>query len=945
MRELRGSLGSKVAWPLAAAAAAFALTLGLIAYANHGGKPTLKLDVELTPKACCSFQVWVNGFGPYDATSVDVKPGTRWTYSIPVRTQFVHFLRIALAGQSTPGDTVRIHRIWTARGDHTIDELTSEEFRQLGVSNVVLQPEAAGVTLRTTNQYPYVETRAGLVTDAGPRRLFFIELPENPLPATAGILLLAVALTVPFAIAGWRHVLMTGVVGATLLAVLALPWVTQDVLTLRDDVSEAVGYSPYIGVWKARDRSILQLAAFFAFAFPALAALALWLRRRRDGTPSGTEEPPPSREPRRWTATALVAAPIALLALFGVPDLRAMAGAAATPYSPHFDSNNFLFWRYLIRQTDLEPMADFFWPYGFQWLFQESLPWSELASYAVYLSFWTWLVLGTYWALARYVGGRGLALRYAGLIGFWLVVTLAGLIPFPTRYIGPLGVVLLYAGIRPGDRLLSARRAVFAFAFVELMVFELAQAAYAVVPIAFLALADLVFDVRRRSQLVTWIKRSAVTAVAPGLVGLAVYAATGTLGANVDYYGELDALNSAYAYPTQIDSWIRDPRSIEAFVLWAVPLTIVLGMSSLLLLRGPGRRAHVVVVALGLLGLMVMQKQVLRPHAAGQIWQTTLFGLTVWAAVESSLDAVRRSMAVAAGAATVLAVLLMSGDLRSGWDAVTHGPERSVATIDALFTRRDDFAADERTEFAPDRFRHFQGYPAVVEELRRDPAVREGEPVWILGDDSPITIMLGRPYLYYYPDLYDTSPISFQQRVLSRLGEDPPGRVVWNFVATQYDSVPHVVRVPLLFQWTVRRFAPRRESGTFAILRPLRPNEAPHLVWWRARIGPTVHLGHVPEVAAVHGGDCNESDPCEEYLVIEFPDSATLPPELAVPIWVGSNLFEAKFATSPDQSRYVVRLHRLWFWAAGSRPRVDTTGLKGADVTFERRAIDADTLY
>ena len=65
------------------------------------------------------------------------------------------------------------------------------------------------------------------------------------------------------------------------------------------------------------------------------------------------------------------------------------------PYSPHFDSNNFLFWKYLIRRTDLEPMADFFWPYGFQWLFQESLPWSELASYGSLRHFWAWLVLGT----------------------------------------------------------------------------------------------------------------------------------------------------------------------------------------------------------------------------------------------------------------------------------------------------------------------------------------------------------------------------------------------------------------------------------------------------------------------------------------------------------------------------------------------------------------------
>lgn len=926
------------------------VTAGLIAYANYGGRPTLHLDVELTEKACCSFQVWVNGFGPYDATTVPVRPGTRATYSVPLQTQFVHFLRIALAGQSAVGDTLRVHRIWTARGDTTIDEITAEEFRQLGGSNVVVRPEGAGVTLRTTNQYPYIETRAGLITDAGPRRLFFIELGESPLPAIAAILLIAAALTALFAAATWRHVVTVLAVGATLLVFLALPWATQRFFEFRDDLSEAVGYSSYAGVWKTRDRMILELGALAAFVIPAIAALGFRLLERHGITKAvAAEQPGPRRRLSIRAAIPIVTAPIVALGLLGMPDIKAMIGAGRSAvYSPHFDSNNFLFWKYLIRKTDLEPMKDFFWPYGFQWIFQEGLPWGQLASYAVYLSFWVWLTLGTYWALARFFGGRRLVARYAGLMGFWLIVALAGLIPFPTRYIGPLGVVLLFAGIESRDRLLSAKRVVFGVAMLELTVFELAQAAYALVPIAFLVATELVLDVRRRSELLRWLQRSAATVGVPFFAALGVYAVTGTLGANIDYYGEFDALNSAYAYPTAIDAWIRDPRSIEAAVLWAVPLTIALGMCGLLLQRGEARRAQAVVVALGVLGLMVMQKQVLRPHAATQIWQTALFGLAFWAAVETSLHAVRRWMAVAAAGATAFAVILMSGELRFGWEAVTRGPQRALATIEATFNAREDFAADERVEFEPQRFRHFPGYPAVVRQLRRDPTVQAGGRVWILGDDSPITIMLGRAWPYYYPDLYDTSPISFQQRVLSRLERDPPQRVVWNLFASSYDSVPHVVRVPLLFDWTVRHFALHRLTDMFAVLRPLEPGESPDLDWWRTRLGATVNLGHVPEATTVHGGECSERERCETYVVIEYPDSVVPPPELAVPIHVAGHLFEVKFPTSVDSSRYIVRLDRLWFWTAappGARRRVDTTGLNGATVKLERRTIDANSLY
>jgi hypothetical protein len=950
MRELRRFLGSQVAWTVAAAAAAFALTAGLIAYANHGGRPTLHVDVELTPNACCDLQIWVNGFGPSDSTTVSLKPGTRSTYSVPLNTQFVHNLRIVFAPSSV-GDTTTLHRVWTARGDRTVDELSPEDLRQVAGFAPVTEAKRGGITLRTTSPYPYIDAGSGLVTDAGPRRLFFIELGEKPLPATAAILLLAAALTATFAAAGRRHVIAFAAVGATLLVVLALPWVTQDALTLRDDVSEAVGYSPYAGIWKLRERMILELAAFAAFAIPALAALGLRLRRRDLDVRQAAAPVESGSGPRlrRRTSIAILLVPIALLALRGMPDLRAMVGTGrGIEYSPQFDNNNFLFWRYLIRRTNLEPMEDFFWPYGFQWIFQESLPWGELAFYAVYLSFWVWLVLGTYWALARFFAGRQLILRYAGLMGFWLLVALSGLIPFPTRYVGPLAVVLLYAGISAHDRLLSARRLVFAVALAELTLFELAQALYALVPIVFLAGTELVLDVRRRAELLHWVRGSVATVAVPFLVALGLYAATGTLEANISYYRELDALNSAYAYPTTIDEWIDDPRTIEAFVLWAVPLTIALGMCGLLLQRGSARRASAVVVALGVLALMVMQKQVLRPHVAPQIWQTTLFGLSFWAAVDTSLNAVRRSIAVAAAGATAAAVIVMSGELRSGWEAVTRGPERAVATVDALFTRRDDFAADEQVEFAPERFQQFGGYAAVVRALRSDPAVRGGGRVWILGDDSPLTILLGSRWLSYYLTFYDASPLSFQRRMLSRLADHPPQRVVWNFLATSYDTVPHVVRVPLLFDWAVRRFAPHRLTDAFAILRPLRPAEPPHLEWWRSKLGPSVNLGHAPEAASVHGDECSGRETCESYLVIEYPESATPPPEVAVPIRVGTLPFEVRFPTSPDASRYVVRLSRLWFWSAapeGSRRRVVTTGLQGARARLERRTIDGDTLY
>jgi hypothetical protein len=950
--RFRAPLRSPVFWPLAAGIAAFVLTVGLIWYASHPGKPALRIDLELSDEACCTLLVWANGLGPQDVAGQPLKPGTRATYSFPVKTQFLHYLRIAFAGHAAVGDRLRFHRVWTARGDVAIDEISQAEYRQVGVTNGVLRPEREGATVVATSEFPYLETQAGLVTDAGPRRLFFVELGEKPLQAAAGLLVLGIALTVFFAIASVRHLVMALGLLATILVVRWLPSASS-VFELRDDVSEAVGNSPYVGVWKLRDRAILEAAALVALVVPAVTAIGYRLVARRRSGRGTTDEPVTASRPqglRLRYAVALVSAPVAVVGLLGMPDLKARIGEGRTvEYVNEWDDNNFLFWRYLIRRTDLEPMKDFFWPYGFQWIFEVGPPWGPLASYLAFLSFWVWLALGAYWTLARFFGGRSLALRYGGLMAFVLVVVLAGLLPFANRYVGPLGVLLLYGGIEASDRYLSARRVVFASALLELALFEPAQAIYALVPVAFLVLTELVLEVERtRPWVLHWLLRAGATVGLPVLVAVAVYAATGTLRANFDYYREIDALNSSYALPAAITAWIRDPRTLDAFVLWAVPITIALGMLGLLFGRGRPRLAQAVVVAAGLLGLMVMQKQILRPHAAPAIWLTAVFGLALWAVVDTSFHTVRRWMGVAATCGVVLAVVLMSGQLRPGLDELRAGPARAVATADAAITRRGDFTADARAEFASARFDNFGGFEDVVRELRRDSAVAAGGRFWVLGDDLLLATLLDRSWPYYYIDLYDISPIGYQKSLIRRLEEAPPARIVWNFRATEFDGVPHTVRLPLVYAWTVRHFAPVKVEEQFAILRPLRPGEPVHLDWWRERLGPSVDLGHVPEAAKVRGGECESGAECESYLEIEFDDSAPLPPEVVVPISVDGRAFDVRFDTSPESRRYVVRLDRLWFWDSapdGARRRVATSAVPNASVRVVRRAVDADSLY
>jgi hypothetical protein len=86
-------------------------------------------------------------------------------------------------------------------------------------------------------------SRRGPALSPTPGGCFSSSSGRKPLHAVAGLLLVGILLTVLFAISSWRHVVIALGLLATLLVV-RRPGLN---LGLRDDVSKAVGYSPYQG--------------------------------------------------------------------------------------------------------------------------------------------------------------------------------------------------------------------------------------------------------------------------------------------------------------------------------------------------------------------------------------------------------------------------------------------------------------------------------------------------------------------------------------------------------------------------------------------------------------------------------------------------------------------------------------------------------------------------
>jgi hypothetical protein len=928
----------KLLLPVSIGCVVFLVATAAFAWANHD-RPVLRVQVSFDAKACCSFQIWPNGVAKGSLTLLPVTAGTG-VYSAPIYTS--HIDQLYLTTGSQPGGSARIERIWVQRGKTTLDEVPVDELRGATVYDATGRPFEHGVALRSTGPQPAIALPLSLDAHEGQLRLLLARLVSERLIAF-GLLLVFGALALAVVAVRRQALGFLIALAAMLVLVRGAPWLSWR-LDLHDDVTRAVGYASYVGLWKARERMILEVAIAVPFFVAAVVAL---IRRRR---PIAAVIPVVESSPRplrRGIPAMLIALPSVVIGLAAMPDLRLYIGQPGQ-YVPSWDANNYIFWQYLVRTTTLEPVKDFYWLYGFQWLTDERPPWGNVITYVWFLSFWVFIAIGSWSTLARFFSGRSLVWRYLLLSALWVTAVVTGDMPFTTRYVAALALLLMFTGIDRVDRWWSWRRVLFVVAFVDVALFEPAQALYATAGIVFFALVELVAEAwADRGARLRWSTTTVMTIVFPIGITTLLFAVTGTLGETIALYRALTLSSAAYAFPSQVDAWVTSPKTLESAIFWAVPATLTVGLVGLVVRRGRTRLSYGVVGALGMLGLMIMQKQILRPHIATQTWLPLVFGLAYWAVSDTLLGTTRRWSYVLGIAGVAGALVLVSGGYRTGWDAFSGGPTRLEGTIHALVRDRGTFARQAGEYFAPSRFARFTYAQPVVADLKAMPPQRRRS-LWALSDDPEIPMMLGQSWHYYFNDLYDASPIDFQQKLVHELDDHPPATVVWDFSAHSmiFDAVPNPVRVPIIFSWAVRHLEPRERVGTYEILRQRQSAEPIALAWWRRRIGVREDLGHIPAVTKLPGASCAAGKPCTEYLFVRFPSGVPHPPQVVVPVTVRGLRFEVAFETGPE-SDYVVPLDRLWFVGGvpGARPNVDTASVGGATVEVLRRHRGNGVLY
>jgi hypothetical protein len=620
---------------------------------------------------------------------------------------------------------------------------------------------------------------------------------------------------------------------------------------------------------------------------------------------------------RPTAAAAVVTVGTALIAFTIVPDLRAYVLGYTTPLVYNWDLSNLESWQAFVGMG-LTPMKDFFYPYGFQYLFTlrsfgPVFQWLEQVLCLAIVAWSTWRLTGGH-------AWRTLAcVLLTVLVGQWAVEL--------WRYLPALLIPVSYAALgQHRDWRPTASHGVFLLTCVLAGLVEADLLLLGFVGLACVVAGDVVAGDRAwcRGRLVARWAVDLAPIIVAGVMLIVIWAALGSLAGNLRFFTDFSAVSASSAADEQIYGAAGLlGLTPNAYSLGAA-LPVLLAALGVVWARSSPTNAGPRAVLLGAAGvsLMMLLKNLVRPIGDLDL-MLGLLGLGWMAIMALRPGSLWRAGAAGAAIGAMLCLLNATSALTSYATTVVHSPEHAVNSISTTFNRKLRTQAAD-AEFSPARF---QGWPDEVINGYFQASVPAGTaPSFAIFGDSAMTYVFLKQPPPWEVDIYDAGPIREQRHMLSVLERTRPAYMIWRRDFNQ-DGVLYNIRAPVVFNWMVRHYVPVEKFPTVDILRRRSPGQPIPTSYWISRLSTTEALQYIPSLSTAGAAPrCASGPGCVSYALAR--GSAAAGSTATIQISGRGLTFDVTFDVRAGVHTYPVRLDRLWFWSlVGPRATIRATSL------------------
>jgi hypothetical protein len=932
--------------PWGAAAIALLVAMVIVFFQDHSASVEIGLEADMMLSAGGGVELWINDW-QHPSEKMPVVPGERHVYRFQKLPREIHLVRLdptdlANARIVIYGITIRSRTQVLRKFEPA--ELSTWTSRNLSAPKT----EDGGLAFTSTNDDPIFVAPVLLRLPGGFMQLLaaLIEEPDSPILLSIPVFFLVLLVRMSTR-AGRLQAVMIALTAAAAYPVVLL------VLKLNvlgpPGVRSAVGYAAYTGYAKANEHLATLLAMLVSIA---LGYGFAWLTGSRGETPGESIDEELRAQSRRtvWLAHAGV---FAFLFLYYLPDLWTGFGyLSRVEYHPGtWDETATLTWSSMVN-AGLLPFRDFWFPYSGSYIQLLPFPTGAITT-VLHSALVLWIL---YLALFKLTGRR----LIQTLVFFSLIVAPVFMndTPGSNRYLLAPDVALWYAAISNEPRLRWRVHLPFAMFAGYAFFYEPTQIIYSGAGIAVhtVLLAAGRFrgrDLRER-LISSWqiLKQQLVCIALPIAAGIcgaaAFYGANGMLQGLWDFEASIGDMGNYGSWPAELTRWVQPVLQPDSVFLMMFLLASYAAYRWFRLKGREDDRLGIALIVLSGTTLLVMQKQVSRPHIMLQLQvfpyvSLLVFGLIAWRERRPATRVV-----IAAFLGCILSITAQRGLLRRILVEDVDGvPHKIFGSMDALLHHRQEFAKTNATVFARSRFSGFDVENEVVDKLNQECGRRPEDIIYVLGDAATFYPLLNQ-FAPYDSNDYNESPIREQQRMLDWFNSKHPRFVIWPTDDLVYDKVPHAVRLPLIYSYVVDHYEFVRAIGPYHILMEKPPGKAPDVEYFRRVLSSCVDLGFIPSLAreSEYAACAGDTSRCDAVLMVKYAHPPSLG-KLTVDVQAMDGPFQIQFNVNPRQTEYVVNLNRLWFWnplAKTSSPRI-TTEDAAASPAMEYRRERRPVLY
>lgn len=917
---------------------AVATLIGLLTFPQIYRSAGAVLELDMASSAGGNMEIYINDLraDPLRATLVG---GERRVYRFDGILEDIHLLRIDPG--EVPGATVDFYGIRVVDAGTPLRSFSPQEILRWSKANIAESSLTNDfVRFVASNNDPILQTGVAITLNRDYPAFLgrFMAGLQQPKSALA-VILFTFALGLASGVFDRSRRLHIVAACLAVPACLTALWLTVQIYQPLAPVDASVGRAVFTGF----STPGLRMAIFVTLAVAVLAGLFV----------SGIHRVNNSADMQRQTAdrTGRMArfgtpALLCVLAISAfVPDLRGWLSVLSNQeFATDWDSNNVILWNFLI-QSGYVPFRDFWYPYSGFFLFSLTPPYGILAGFLYKTALYCLVLLPLYRLLDR----RLLPVLFV-LAALWIGES-QQVFWGAWRYLIPVAVVFSYVTIARNRPTLQTGHILFWLSVCLGLFFEPAQIIYAGPAIAVILAFDIVQGrIRKPADIVARLMRDFIVPALFLGVLIAVAAWAGQLPGAFDFYRLLGPAAVGGATPNDMLAAIAARSWIKAANLLLPLCFVAIGLYERLKKYPGDRKTADLMLGLGLVGYMMMQKHLLRP-ADWQMIVVPALGVFLYAAIWRIRRPLPEYIGLGVAAGWYIAIAVNTGGAAALLDKLYRAPAALTDSVAVLYAEQALIRDTAERMFHADRFTAHDDAKRVLAELARRGKNGVLPDFYVLGD-SPYYYVLAKRLPPYHVNDYNAASLPEQLKVATYLEREKPEYVIWDPATLTMDGIQNFVRNPTIYNAVVEGYRPGFRVGRFEVLER-RPEGAPlSMAYFHEKFGATAYLGTIPYLSSFgRFGRCpGQAAQCRKFLRVEITDWEKVESTLAIPIRSGGHEFRLVFALRPPQAVYHISLNRIWFWDVaarhGGKPTVIYNALpSGVKTAVLSREARPDILY